>query len=215
MAASLTDAPFAPAPAGVGGDRPRQRRAGRADLGPQRRAAVSVAAAARAAAERAARLHHDRTPTSGAWRVFSTLAGGQVVQVAQPMSARRELAASMALRTIVPLLLALPVLGAVDLVHHRARPDAARSRRRCRRDDARRRCSSRSPKRGLPREVQPLVGALNGSARAPRSRARRAALVHRRCRARIAHAADRRAPAGAARRARDDRRRARAPRSPI
>ena len=41
---------------------------------------------------------------SGQWRVFSTLAGGQVVQVAQPMSARRELAASMALRTIVPLL---------------------------------------------------------------------------------------------------------------
>ena len=42
---------------------------------------------------------------SGDWRVFSTLAGGQVVQVAQPMSARRELAASMALRTIVPLLI--------------------------------------------------------------------------------------------------------------
>jgi len=35
---------------------------------------------------------------SGQWRVFSTLAGGQVVQVAQPMSARRELAASLALR---------------------------------------------------------------------------------------------------------------------
>ncbi len=41
---------------------------------------------------------------SGEWRVFSALAGEQVVQVAQPMSVRRELAASMALRTIVPLL---------------------------------------------------------------------------------------------------------------
>ena len=30
---------------------------------------------------------------SGLWRVFSTLAAGQVVQIAQPMSARRELAA--------------------------------------------------------------------------------------------------------------------------
>src|ERR1700751_1875242 len=32
----------------------------------------------------------------GAWRVFSTFDGSQVVQVAQPMSARRELATSMA-----------------------------------------------------------------------------------------------------------------------
>src|SRR4029453_19243453 len=31
---------------------------------------------------------------AGEWRVFSALAGNQVVQVAQPMSARRELAAS-------------------------------------------------------------------------------------------------------------------------
>src|SRR5258707_15344684 len=47
---------------------------------------------------------------SGEWRIFSTLSGGQVVQVAQPMSARRELAATLALHTIVPLLAGLPFL---------------------------------------------------------------------------------------------------------
>ena len=43
--------------------------------------------------------------------MFSALAGNQVVQVAQPMSVRRELAASMALRTIVPLLAVVPFLA--------------------------------------------------------------------------------------------------------
>src|SRR5204862_2376773 len=49
--------------------------------------------------------------SQGDWRVFSALAGNQVIQVAQPMRARRALATSMALRTIVPLLVMLPVLG--------------------------------------------------------------------------------------------------------
>ena len=48
---------------------------------------------------------------AGQWRVFSALAGDQVVQVAQPLSVRRELAASMALRTIVPLLAVVPFLA--------------------------------------------------------------------------------------------------------
>src|SRR5215831_17020393 len=110
MAASLTDAPFAatppPALGSEGGDdtivvqiwdrngvqlylsQPRRMLPQHAQLG-------------------FTTLHTD----SGEWRVFSALAGGQVVQVAQPMRARRELAASMALRTIVPLLAVLPVLG--------------------------------------------------------------------------------------------------------
>ena len=59
----------------------------------------------------AARIQHGRRPTAGDWRVFSTLAGDEVVQVAQPMSVRRELAASMALRTIIPLLIVAPLLA--------------------------------------------------------------------------------------------------------
>ena len=102
-------------------------------------------------------LHTD----AGEWRVFSALAGSQVIQVAQPMRARRELAASMALRTIVPLLAVMPLLGLlIWLIIARGlqpleRVAAAVSRR--------------SPtqleplaERGLPREVQPLVQALNG-----------------------------------------------------
>ena len=47
----------------------------------------------------------------GHWRVFSVAARHNVIQVAQPMSVRRELAAGMALRTVVPLLLLLPIIG--------------------------------------------------------------------------------------------------------
>ena len=98
---------------------------------------------------------------SGDWRVFSTLAGNEVVQVAQPMSARRELAASMALRTIVPLLLVAPLLalfmglGITRGLAPLARLTAA--------------VGKRAPgglepvdEAGLPDEVRPLARALNG-----------------------------------------------------
>jgi two-component system OmpR family sensor kinase len=98
---------------------------------------------------------------SGDWRVFSTLAGEEVVQVAQPMSARRELAASMALRTIVPLLIIVPLLclalwyGIARGLQPLERVAAA--------------VGKRAPggleplaETGLPEEVQPLVHALNG-----------------------------------------------------
>ncbi|RZT31786.1 sensor histidine kinase [Cupriavidus agavae] len=48
---------------------------------------------------------------SGEWRIYSVQLGPAVVQIAQPLSARRTLAAHMALRTVAPLLLLLPVLG--------------------------------------------------------------------------------------------------------
>ena len=47
----------------------------------------------------------------GRWRVYSVMERNNVVQVAQPMRLRQALAAGMALRSIVPLLLLLPVLG--------------------------------------------------------------------------------------------------------
>jgi two-component system, OmpR family, sensor kinase len=97
----------------------------------------------------------------GDWRVFSTLARDQVVQVAQPMSARRELAASMALRTIVPLLVVAPLLalfigyGVTRGLAPVARLAAAVGKRvpggLAPIDEA-----------GLPDEVRPLAQALNG-----------------------------------------------------
>jgi len=47
----------------------------------------------------------------GEWRLYSVQLGPAVVQIAQPLSARRALAAHMALRTVAPLLLLLPLLG--------------------------------------------------------------------------------------------------------
>jgi two-component system OmpR family sensor kinase len=98
---------------------------------------------------------------SGDWRVFSTIAGEQVVQVAQPIRARRELAASMALRTILPLLAVIPLLALLVWF------TVARGLRPLDRVAAA--VGHRSPsalepiaETGLPREVQPLVHALNG-----------------------------------------------------
>ena len=101
-----------------------------------------------------------KTPV-GDWRVFSTLAGDQVVQVAQPLSARRELAASMALRTIVPLLVVAPLLalfmgyGVRRGLAPLARLAAAVGKRTP---------AGLEPldEAGLPDEVRPLAHALNG-----------------------------------------------------
>ncbi len=53
-----------------------------------------------------------RTP-NGWWRIYSAELGDTVVQVAQPMAGRAALAAGNALRTLLPILLMLPVLGIV------------------------------------------------------------------------------------------------------
>ncbi len=98
---------------------------------------------------------------AGEWRVFSMLAGQQVVQVAQPMGVRRALATSMALRTVVPLLAVLPLLALLVWI------TIARGLRPI--DRLARTLSARSPREleplpeaGLPQEVTPLVHALNG-----------------------------------------------------
>jgi two-component system OmpR family sensor kinase len=49
--------------------------------------------------------------SAGEWRTYSALFQDVVIQVAQPMRVRRELAAAVALRTVLPLLVVLPVLG--------------------------------------------------------------------------------------------------------
>lgn len=53
----------------------------------------------------------DARTESGEWRIYSVQLGPAVVQIAQPLSARRTLAAHMALRTVAPLLLLLPLLA--------------------------------------------------------------------------------------------------------
>jgi len=101
------------------------------------------------------------TTSNGDWRVFSTLAGDQVMQVAQPMSARRELAASMALRTIVPLLVVAPLL-ALFIGYGVTRGLAPLARLAS--AVAKRVPGGLEPvdEAGLPDEVRPLAQALNG-----------------------------------------------------
>ena len=96
----------------------------------------------------------------GSWRVYSALERYNVVQVAQPMSVRQRLAAGMALRTIFPLLLLLPVLGALIwlTVGRGLRPLRQIASALDRRTPA---SLHALPEEGLPVEVRPLVHALN------------------------------------------------------
>lgn len=53
------------------------------------------------------------TTQEGVWRVYTAQERGLIVQVAQPRRVRNRLAAGLALRTLTPLLLMLPILGGV------------------------------------------------------------------------------------------------------
>ncbi len=159
MVASLTDAPFAAAPAGPGSATGADALV--VQIWDRNGVQLYLSQPQRELPQHAQLGFTNLRTDAGEWRVFSALTGSQVIQVAQPMRARRELAASMALRTIVPLLAVMPVLGLlIWLIIARGlqpleRVAAAVSRR--------------SPTQleplaegKLPREVRPLVQALNG-----------------------------------------------------
>jgi two-component system OmpR family sensor kinase/two-component system sensor histidine kinase QseC len=94
------------------------------------------------------------------WRVYSTAARGRVVQVAQPLSARQQLAASAAWRSVAPILVAAPLVAValwwlVGLSLAPLRPLLAAVKRR----DAE--SLAPLPLAGLPSEIVPVVQALN------------------------------------------------------
>lgn len=97
----------------------------------------------------------------GEWRTYSALFADVVIQVAQPMRVRRELAAAVALRTVMPLLLVLPVLGILIwfTVGRGMRPVL-----RVAREIGERSPQAMEPLREahLPEEIRPLVAAING-----------------------------------------------------
>ncbi|MFT7722843.1 MAG: ATP-binding protein [Roseateles sp.] len=95
------------------------------------------------------------------WRVFSAATPQRVVQVAQPLAVRQKLAALAALRSVVPVAVALPLVAAalwwllgVSLAPLARVTQAARARGAGARDAL--------PTAGLPGEVAPLVDAFNG-----------------------------------------------------
>ncbi len=102
----------------------------------------------------------DVATREGQWRVFSAQLGGHVVQVAQPQAVRDRLAASVALRTVWPLIAMLPVLGLlIWITVGRGLAPLERLAREVR---------GRSPialaplaEGSLPQEIQPLAHSLN------------------------------------------------------
>jgi len=98
--------------------------------------------------------------SEGQWRVFGVQAVTRVIQVAQPMKVRRQRAVELALQTLRPFALLLPVLVLVIwfAVGHALVP-----LRRLTAQVKARRVDALDPlgDSGLPEEVQPLVGALN------------------------------------------------------
>jgi len=95
------------------------------------------------------------------WRIFTMSDGINAIQVAQPMSLRRDRAATIALRILVPIVASIPLFALLIwmLVGRGLRPLGEIARAIGAREP-----SSLEPLAdgGLPREVQPMVGQLNG-----------------------------------------------------
>ena len=98
--------------------------------------------------------------SEGRWRVFGVQAPTKVIQVAQPMRVRERQAVDLALRTLTPFMLLMPMLAAFIwfAVGHALEPlkrltQLVKARKVTALDAL--------PDENLPSEVQPLVGALN------------------------------------------------------
>ena len=103
----------------------------------------------------------DVTVNGKTWRAFSVASRDRVIQVAQPLQIRQQLAAGAALRSVAPLLFIAPVmavliwwLAAQTLAPLKRVADGVRAR-----DEQ---SLQPLPLAGLPAEVAPIVGALNG-----------------------------------------------------
>jgi two-component system OmpR family sensor kinase len=94
------------------------------------------------------------------WRVYSAQIGNTIVQVAQPLSARLQVAAQMALKTVAPLLLLLPFLAILIWI---TVGRGLASIKRAAKDVQARDAASLTPISdiGMPQEIRPLTTALN------------------------------------------------------
>jgi two-component system OmpR family sensor kinase len=100
------------------------------------------------------------TTSEGRWRVFGAQAMTKVIQVAQPLRVREQQAADLALKTLRPFALLLPVFGfLIWIAVGRALQPLQRLTTlvKARRVDA----LDPLPNERLPDEVRPLVDALN------------------------------------------------------
>src|SRR5207237_8787380 len=95
------------------------------------------------------------------WRVFTLGQADKTIQVAAPVSLRRDRAVSMALRILIPIMAAIPLFALLTLliVGEGLKPlgeIAAAIRRRAPTS------LEPLPDGGLPEEVRPMVSELNG-----------------------------------------------------
>lgn len=97
----------------------------------------------------------------GGWRVYAVPVAGSVVQVAQPLAAREALAWRTAVSTVAPLLVLLPLLGALLWI---GLGRGLAPLRRLAGDAGARDADALRPfdETGLDDELRPLVRALNG-----------------------------------------------------
>jgi two-component system OmpR family sensor kinase len=98
--------------------------------------------------------------SEGQWRVYGTQAATTVIQVAQPMRIRQQQAVQLAVQTLKPFALLLPLLAILIwlVVGHALEPlQRLTTLVKARRVDA----LDPLPNEPLPDEVQPLVSALN------------------------------------------------------
>ena len=94
------------------------------------------------------------------WRMYTLRAGAQTIQAAQPSAERNTRAATAALRVLLPVLGALPLIGVlVWLVLERGLAPLARVAEAVRLRHAA--ALEPLPAAGLPEEIAPLVAALN------------------------------------------------------
>ena len=94
------------------------------------------------------------------WRVYTHVAPEGIVQVAQPVAMREALARELSLRMLLPVLLLIPVLGAVlAWVSRRGLAPLEHTSRRVQERDAGR--LDPLPTHDVPAELRPLVDALN------------------------------------------------------
>lgn len=97
---------------------------------------------------------------SGAWRIYATQWGTRTIQVVQPQGVRQEMAFASAIRTLMPLVFVIPILG---LVIWLTVGGALRPLERVAGAVERRSAEALEPidTDRLPLEVAPLVAALN------------------------------------------------------
>jgi two-component system OmpR family sensor kinase len=103
----------------------------------------------------------DVAAANGKWRVYVIQQRGLTIEVAQPAAVRNQLAFNAAWRTLLPFLLALPLMG---LLIWRLVGEEMRVLETTAQAIARRSPESLEPieSHAVPEEVRPLVDALNG-----------------------------------------------------